>query len=65
MALENVYTYSTAQPGDISRMHFYGLEMSNLEITENWLKMQKRRIKKTLPAKTFVATSNLRAFALI
>ena len=40
MPLDNVYTYSTAHPADISRMNFYGLKMSNLQVTEQWLKMQ-------------------------
>ena len=40
MALENVYTYSAAHPADISRMNFYGLQMSNLQVTEEWLKKQ-------------------------
>ena len=38
MPLEDVYTYSVAHPGDISQMRFYGLRMSNLEVTEQWLK---------------------------
>ncbi len=40
MALENVYTYSAAHPGDISQMRFYGLKMSNLQVTGQWLKIQ-------------------------
>ncbi len=40
MPIDNVYTYSAAHPSDISQMRFYGLKMSNLQVTEEWLKTQ-------------------------
>ncbi len=40
MPIDNVYTYSVAHPSDISQMNFYGLQMSNLQVTEEWLTTQ-------------------------